>query len=718
MYNSIDGKEAVEPKMIGNFYPINQWTVVEPKRWLIDETTRQRYPYCSENDVRVAAGCSTLVTPLFHVVGLVASVGLRIIKLFSFWHFWKSQTEPLPFTARLQEAGMDLLKIVTHPFAILALESVSFYGIFRPYDAMKLYCSIEVFQYDRHLLTSLLSLNPEEKAPPQSTPDTEPPQEPLTPQPQPLPDTEPPQEPLTPQPQPLPDTEPPQEPKNPHLNAKTPPVVDAAPPPEPIAPVIPDIAKIIQDKIDELNKRPIPNLQQMKGATSDLIIDHIINYPQLNLNEVIKTSLEIIKDWLVVHKLLKEDQAAQRLNGLKWNEEYIKEALIKKLFIEATEKDNLKPLMILEVPDNQDLLTKFKMLLSFEELQATAVKLASNESAKLKMLQSDLKKRAIILNQLPDCAEEFKPSFTLLANTIQEKYMLNFKDIHDLFRKASNDSTSSSELDEAESEEDPLPQTQDNNNIIKLLDFANKLNAFLLLFMEEPVARYYGMDILQQTLTKLFDIKLDVELFAKIAQTKNLNSLKGIASAIVATGEYLKNIESKGDPSLEHFNTCCQIILQSLNYNEHQKSIKNSQNLLLSRYILFLTLVFQDAFLHANKTLESTGFVNDISTSSVAQNVIDIQKHMDKINILLETDFKVEVSKPQDDGLVALISSIPNILPNDPRDIQQWLNGKTEEEKEIFSAWLKQEESMGFANFTGYLSVNLEVIHQVCLAGV
>lgn len=685
--------------MIEDFYPINQWTPVEPKRWVIDETTQKRYPYYSENNVRIVAGCSTLVTPLLHVVGLVANVGLRIIRLLSFWHFWKNQTEQTPFKARLQEAGMDLLKIVAHPFAILALELVSFYGIFRPYDAMKLYCSIEEFQYDRYLLTSLLSMNPEDKPP--SSVDTEPPKE----------------EPLKPLNTPTPIENPTLDSQQPPL--KTPDISTLPQDPPPI--VIPDITKKIEDKIDKLVKLPIPNLSQMKGETVDLIIDHIIEYSHPNPSEVIKTSLETIKNKLIVHKFFKEEQATQRLNGLKWTEDFIIDALVRKLFIESIEKDNLEPLMILKVPDNKNLLIKFKLLLSFEELQATAVKCEPTDIEKLEKLHTNLKKRALILNQLPDCIEEFKPSFVNFANIIQEKYVENFGNIQDHFRKTSPDSTSSSELDEAESDEDRPTQIQENNHLTKLLNASDKLNEFLLLFMDEPLAKYYGMEILQQTLTKLFKVKLDLELFTKVAHThtKNLNSHKGIASAIVSAGEYLKNLrEGLEDSTLENFNICCQIILQSLNYTEHQKSIKNPQDLFHYRYILFLTLIFQDAFMSAEKTLSSVDIVRDISVSSLGKNVVDIQGHLDKINILLETEFKVEISKPQDDRLVALIFSIPNVLPSDPIDIQNWLETKSVAEKENFSNWLERKAQTNFAIFAVHNPAHLEVIYQMCLAKI
>ena len=108
----------------------------------------------SENEVRVFSAMSVVITPIFHLAAAVCFVGLKILKFLSLWHFWKSQQEPYPFEARLSDAAIDLLKIVAHPFAILTLEFLSFYGLFRPYEAQKLYFKIEEFIYERPLLTS------------------------------------------------------------------------------------------------------------------------------------------------------------------------------------------------------------------------------------------------------------------------------------------------------------------------------------------------------------------------------------------------------------------------------------------------------------------------------------------------------------------------------------------------------------------------------------
>jgi hypothetical protein len=49
-----------------DFYPVNQWTTVDPKKGIIDETTGRQYPYHSENELRAAAAGSILATPIVH----------------------------------------------------------------------------------------------------------------------------------------------------------------------------------------------------------------------------------------------------------------------------------------------------------------------------------------------------------------------------------------------------------------------------------------------------------------------------------------------------------------------------------------------------------------------------------------------------------------------------------------------------------------------------
>jgi len=82
-------------------------------------------------------------------------------------------------------------------------------------------------------------------------------------------------------------------------------------------------------------------------------------------------------------------------------------------------------------------------------------------------------------------------------------------------------------------------------------------------------------------------------------------------------------------------------------------------------------------------------------------------------------ELKVEISKrTEDDGLIALISSIPNLLPNDTRDIQHWLNTKTDTEKATFSAWLTRKAQAQFAVLAVHNPARLNVIYQMCLTGV
>ncbi|HEY4832845.1 MAG TPA: hypothetical protein VIH61_09840, partial [Waddliaceae bacterium] len=485
--------------------------------------------------------------------------------------------------------------------------------------------------------------------------------------------------------------------------------------------IIPDIAKEVEKEISRLINLSRPNLPQMKADTSDLIVNHIIEYyPYLNISEVIKTSLNAIQNELISHNLLEVEQASQRLNNLQWTEEYIKELLVKRLFTEAMEKDNLRPLIILKEPGYECLLANVKSLLPIIELHKALIKLNSSDVKRIDKLQSDLKKTIAILEYLPKwCAVDLELTSASFAFFIQDEYVRNFKDIHDCI-KAPQEQTSSEKFDEVESEEDRSLQIREDGKLTSLLEYANKLNEFLLLFTEQTIAKHHKMDISKETLTKLFTVKLDPELFEKAALSKELDPLKrGIAAAIVATNEYLQVLQAGKDPDLEGFNLCCQSILQLLNYNEHQKSIRNPVDFFLNRYTMFLIGIFEDVFIRVIENLNSNSDVGDISRSPIGQNAIQIQNHVEKINVLLEMELKVEISKrTEDDGLIALISSIPNLLPNDTRDIQHWLNTKTDTEKATFSAWLTRKAQAQFAVLAVHNPARLNVIYQMCLTGV
>jgi hypothetical protein len=95
-----------------------------------------------------------------HPFASVFNIAYRIFKLVTFSHFWvekksevnESGEREYNFKARLTDAGQDLLRIVATPVAIIGLELVAIYGLFRPYDGRKLYASIERATYGNGML--------------------------------------------------------------------------------------------------------------------------------------------------------------------------------------------------------------------------------------------------------------------------------------------------------------------------------------------------------------------------------------------------------------------------------------------------------------------------------------------------------------------------------------------------------------------------------------
>lgn len=148
---------------LADFKPVNEWAIWQDgpqwkdgedrttgdPRYITDTITGKNYLNESKALIRFKCFLLTPVTPFVHVIASLCNVVYRILKLVTFYHFLinkKGETE-YNFKARLADAGKDLLRIITTPFSILALELAAIYGIFNPYDGRKLYASVERVTY-------------------------------------------------------------------------------------------------------------------------------------------------------------------------------------------------------------------------------------------------------------------------------------------------------------------------------------------------------------------------------------------------------------------------------------------------------------------------------------------------------------------------------------------------------------------------------------------
>ena len=158
--------------ILNDFKPINNWKVdTDGPKWknskepayLIDQSTGRKYWNESKGTVRVKCFLLTLGTPIVHAVASAINVAYRILKLVSFSHFWmpKKKESSYNFKARLGDAGKDLLRVITQPWAILGLTFTAIYGVFSPYDGRKLYATIERAQYGHFILAPCFQPSPE-----------------------------------------------------------------------------------------------------------------------------------------------------------------------------------------------------------------------------------------------------------------------------------------------------------------------------------------------------------------------------------------------------------------------------------------------------------------------------------------------------------------------------------------------------------------------------
>lgn len=118
-------------------------------KYIIDETTGKRYRRQLRIGSRYIFATLALVGPVVQGIALLVNLIFRSLKLISLSHFWycRQGEEPKSFKGKLEEAGLDLLRIVSAPIVFLGFELIAIYGIFSHHNGKKIYSSLERAQY-------------------------------------------------------------------------------------------------------------------------------------------------------------------------------------------------------------------------------------------------------------------------------------------------------------------------------------------------------------------------------------------------------------------------------------------------------------------------------------------------------------------------------------------------------------------------------------------
>lgn len=125
-----------------------KWSDVDEPQFIIDKSTGRRYLNESKGWIRFKCFWITLGTPLIHGFMSIVNIIYRVFKTLlggEFW-FWRVGFS-YNFKARIINVGIDLLRIVLTPIALLGLQLASLYGVFNPLDGRKLYTMIERCYY-------------------------------------------------------------------------------------------------------------------------------------------------------------------------------------------------------------------------------------------------------------------------------------------------------------------------------------------------------------------------------------------------------------------------------------------------------------------------------------------------------------------------------------------------------------------------------------------
>ncbi|MDF1758622.1 MAG: hypothetical protein P1U74_10055 [Legionellaceae bacterium] len=141
-----------------HFLLTNTWDDLEKDNdifsGVIDPITNNRYLLEPISTTRKKHFVLFLVTPFIHTLAAIIKMSLNILKLITFYHFWKNLDHVK--TDHMERRKNDILRDIFHilfaPLAVILLELVTIFGMILPKNGRKLYASIERLAYGDYIL--------------------------------------------------------------------------------------------------------------------------------------------------------------------------------------------------------------------------------------------------------------------------------------------------------------------------------------------------------------------------------------------------------------------------------------------------------------------------------------------------------------------------------------------------------------------------------------
>lgn len=136
-----------------DFYPINAWKS-HSEKFIEDATSKRLYLNRSVCEIRLDCLKLAIGTLVLQSACAIIRIAYIIVKIATFSYLWcdKKNEKKYDFTARLSDAGKDLLTILATPLALVGMELSAIFGVISPLNGSKLYASLERGLYGSFLL--------------------------------------------------------------------------------------------------------------------------------------------------------------------------------------------------------------------------------------------------------------------------------------------------------------------------------------------------------------------------------------------------------------------------------------------------------------------------------------------------------------------------------------------------------------------------------------
>lgn len=143
-------KAGIKPE---DFIPSGRWT--DDGVYVKDDSSGRLYLNEPLNVTRQKCAALAIAGPTVVLEAAILQIALNVLRTVTFYHFWAHSEGEYNLKERAISFGLDALRILTAPIAVISMTFAAIFGIINPREGRKLYASIARAQFSTFRETSM-----------------------------------------------------------------------------------------------------------------------------------------------------------------------------------------------------------------------------------------------------------------------------------------------------------------------------------------------------------------------------------------------------------------------------------------------------------------------------------------------------------------------------------------------------------------------------------